>query len=418
MARRLMGLLLVCALLAAWPGGFARAEHTRDEVRAAYAAISDWSKDSPYVEFPSPAAPYAPGELTEAARRDALGMLNFTRWLAGLAPVEESLLYDFRCQHGAVLLAAVDRLTHDAPNPGDMDEDFYESAHQATMTSNIARFNWMRPSILREGVAYFLRDDGEANLGVLGHRRWALNPKMAATGFGLANSASGMSYVVMYAHDGEAADVQWDAVCWPAPGAFPATLMHTNLAWSVTLNPERYNLPMSSPVVTLTEEVSGLSFSFFPGQTEGGECFFNFDGYGAGPCLSFRPDFTGTGFSDYAQNQRWTVRVADLADSFGFSRTLEYTVEMISLQAVDVASLEISTLELTLAPGEQAQLGADVIPAYADDLSVYWLSGDESVARVDEDGVVTALRPGRCEIICHSGNGRSDACVLTVTAEN
>ena len=366
--KKLLALLLAALVALSFPG---LAEHTREEVRAAYARINDWSAESPYAEAPSPAAPYAAGALTEAARRDALNTLNFTRWLAGLEPVEESRVYDFQCQLGAVLLAAVDRLTHDAPNPGDMDADFYESAHLATMSANIARFNWMRPSILREGVSYFLRDDGETNLSVLGHRRWALNPAMSATGFGLANSASGMSYVVMYAHDTGREDARWDAVCWPSAGAFPATLMHADLAWSVMLNPEIYDLSRSSPVVTLSEAGGARSFRFVPGQTEGGACALNFDGYGAGPCLIFLPDFTGPGITDYEQNQRWTVHVDGLVDTFGMAEPLDYTVEMISLQVVDVAALEISPLELTLAPGERARLSAEVIPAYADDLTVY-----------------------------------------------
>ena len=44
-----------------------------------------------------------------------------------------------------VLLAALDYVDHYAPNPGDMDANFYDSAHLATMSSNIAKFNWMRP---------------------------------------------------------------------------------------------------------------------------------------------------------------------------------------------------------------------------------------------------------------------------------
>ena len=403
--------LLLAALLLAL--ALPAQAHTRDEVRAAYAALGDSPDASPYLSEPAVAAPYAEGELTDAAREDALGLLNFARWLAGLDAARLLPLYNFRCQHGAVLLAALDYVDHDAPRPADMDADFYDSAHTATAASNIAKLNWMRPGILREGVAYFLRDDGEENLPTLGHRRWALTPEMACTGFGLANAASGNTYVVMYAHD-LGAEADWENVLWPAAGAFPAELMHDHLAWSIMLNPTKYDLAASRPRVTLSER-GGLSFAFDPALGAGdGFCAMNLEGYGTGPCLIFRPDFTGADFTDYEQNQVWTVRVDGLVDSGGADAPLEYEVDMISLTAQDVVNVEISQLEASLAPGEAIDLTADVIPAYADDLSLAWRSTDAAVAAVDAHGHVTAVGPGTCEIIVESAGNYTDACALTV----
>ena len=81
-------------------------------------------------------------------------------------------------------------------------------------------------------------------------------------------------------------DAEWDRVCWPAPGAFPATLMHADLAWSIVLNPAKYDLAASNPAVMLTENLLSLAFRFYP-KTGGGDglCAVNVEGYGAGPCL-------------------------------------------------------------------------------------------------------------------------------------
>ena len=296
-----------------------------------------------------------------------------------------------------------------------MDGDFYDSAHIATSSGCIARFNWMRPTILREGVEYFLRDDGEENLGTLGHRRWALNPMMAATGFGLANAKSGMSYVLMYAHDLGHPEADWDSVCWPAAGDFPAELIHDHLAWSVVLNPSRYDLGKRDPVVTLTESDSGLRFQFHPANGVGdGFCALNLEGYGAGPCIVFRPDFSGTGFTDYLQNQRWHVRIEGLVDSEGDPADMDYDVNMISLFPQDAVNVELSPLEASLGPGESLVLQADVIPSYADDLSVSWRTSDESVAAVDGHGTVTAISPGECEISVTCAGGYEDRCRVSV----
>ena len=106
--------------------------HTRDEIRTAYASIEAAGVQSPYAALPSVCAPYDAGALTDDARREALDFLNFARWLAGVAPVTDSGIYDYQCQHGATLLAALDYVDHDAPRPADMDADFYDSAHTAT----------------------------------------------------------------------------------------------------------------------------------------------------------------------------------------------------------------------------------------------------------------------------------------------
>ena len=390
-------------------------EMTREEVRAAWRDATAL-ENMPYAIKPQVSAPYQPGRLTEATLEGALRSLNFMRTLAGLDPVRGSEIYNYQCQHAAVLLAALDFVDHNAPRPADMDKNFYDSAHIGTSSGNIARFNWMRDSILREGVEYFARDDGDQNLPMLGHRRWLLNPEMSATGFGLANAASGMSYVVMYAHDLGNRSAQWDHVAWPAAGLFPAELMHDHLAWSVSLNPAVYDLENSRPEVTLTEPALGLAFHFRPAESTGdGFCRVNLEPYGAGGCIIFRPDFADTGFTDYQQNQRWAVDIRGLKGADGAEKTLTYEVEMISLYPQDPANIEITPLEASLKPGEGMAMSASVIPAYADDLSVTWTTSDPGVATVDEYGNVTALTPGACDITCTDALGHADTCRLTVT---
>ena len=169
------------------------------------------------------------------------------------------------------------------------------------------------------------------------------------------------------------------------------------------------------PAVTLTEAVSGLSFRFNPARGTGdGFCALNSEGYGAGPCLVFRPDFSGTGFTDYLQNQRWHVRIDGLRDVGGAPRPMDYDVTMISLAVQDAVNVELSPLEATLAPGDVLQLQADVIPAYADDLTVLWRSGNASVATVDDTGRVTAIAPGECEITVTCAGGYEDRCRVIV----
>ena len=71
---------------------------------------------------PSTAAPYALGQVSDAALNAALGRFNALRRLAGLEGVTLDTELSHRCQYGAVLLAATGNLTHRPDQPQDMDD--------------------------------------------------------------------------------------------------------------------------------------------------------------------------------------------------------------------------------------------------------------------------------------------------------
>lgn len=410
MARR-----LICACLALMLTLGCASAMDRDELRAAWGAMTGArTEESPYAERPDVEA-FSLGALTDVAQRDALALTNFLRGLAGLEPVGLDPLYTLRAQAGALVLAANDEINHEPAQPEGMPDDLYETGYAGTSMGNIAKFNWMRPTILLDGVTYFARDDGAGNLDRLGHRRWLLNPLMSATGFGLANAASGNSYVAMYAVDMENADAAWDHVAWPAAGAFPVELMRAELPWSISLNPELYDTAASRPVVTLTEERSGARFRF--DLTEGagdGYCRLSTERCGAGDCMIFLPRLEVAGIEEYVQNQVWTVEVTGLRGADGEEKGIRYSCEMASVVPQDVANVELDVVEARMTAGETLRLTARVVPEYADDLEVAWRSSDPEVATVDGSGLVTAVASGECEIVAASGNGRSDSCKLTV----
>lgn len=174
--------------------------HTREDVRAAYSSLTIRREISPYLVAPVTSGEYAPGTLSDEVLSDAEAYLEFIRYLAYIEnDISLDAIYTLRAQHAAVLLAANDKLSHDPDRAPGMNDGFYQTAHTGAMSSNIAAINWMDNDVLIASLDYFVRDDGEANLSVLGHRRWLLNPYLGKTGFGLANSETGMSYTAMYA---------------------------------------------------------------------------------------------------------------------------------------------------------------------------------------------------------------------------
>lgn len=81
-------------------------------------------------------------------------------------------------------------------------------------------------------------------------------------------------------------------------------------------------------------------------------------------------------------------------------------------------NLELSEKAAALAAGEEIQLEAAITPWNTVDKAVVWSSSDESVAVVDQNGVVKAIADGTCQITATSAADSSlcASCVITVGA--
>ena len=81
-----------------------------------------------------------------------------------------------------------------------------------------------------------------------------------------------------------------------------------------------------------------------------------------------------------------------------------------------VSGIVLSETEMTLNEGESVALIASVTPELADNKAVTWTSSNESVATVDEDGVITAHIQGNAIITAKSTDGSniSASCAVTV----
>lgn len=72
---------------------------------------------------------------------------------------------------------------------------------------------------------------------------------------------------------------------------------------------------------------------------------------------------------------------------------------------IPVKKIEISSSDLSLEVGKTAALTANVLPENATIKDVIWLSADETVAVVSQDGTVTAVNAGQTKIVALSSDG-------------
>ena len=85
-----------------------------------------------------------------------------------------------------------------------------------------------------------------------------------------------------------------------------------------------------------------------------------------------------------------------------------------------VTRVSLSQTSATLGSGETLTLAATVSPDNAYDKSLEWTSSDESVATVDQNGVVTAIKSGTAKITAKAldGSEKSATCSITVTGNS
>jgi uncharacterized protein YkwD len=215
-----------------------------------------------FVEAPSVTNPYRAGSLTPEFLTNGLNTFKFVRYLAG---VSENIIYTDELnslgQHGAVILAKLGQLTHTPSKPSDMDQAFYKRAYESTTTANI-HMSSATSSTLQEAVRGFCDDSDEGNIDRLGHRRWMLNPKLGKTGFGFATSVAGSFIPIQVFDQSNTEKIEMDYVLWPNKGYFPSSFFTTTQAWSISLNPDSYNLSRCKPTVKLTCLSNGKEWIF------------------------------------------------------------------------------------------------------------------------------------------------------------
>ncbi len=87
----------------------------------------------------------------------------------------------------------------------------------------------------------------------------------------------------------------------------------------------------------------------------------------------------------------------------------------ISLLTADSYGLTLSRTSLNMIPGDVKTLTATVFPVNSTERGVDWASSEPRTATVDENGTVTALRPGNVLIIATSAAGATATCSIRVS---
>ena len=195
------------------------------------------------------------GKLSGESVENALNTLNFIRYIAGIsADVETSDYYENMAMAGAALMTKTG-MEHKPKKPAGVSQEFYQLAYEGTSSSNLGQGYRNLSTAITDGWI----DDGDtSNIDRIGHRRWCLDPRMQATGFGHAGS-----YTAMYSFDGTDngyEDVP-EMVLWPA---LNMPVEYFTGPWSISFDSSQYPLRSSDQSrikITMTSEKTGKQYT-------------------------------------------------------------------------------------------------------------------------------------------------------------
>ncbi len=372
-----------------------------------------WSLDvaNGYSVTPSVSAPYAAGHLKDNSLENAMNLLNFIRYVAGV-PTDVTLSEDYteKAQAGALLNRVGGKLDHKPGQPDGFPDDLYQTGYAGCSNGNIAAGYGNIAKTLLNGWMY---DGDAANVNTMGHRRWILNPSMSQTGFGAVGS-----YSVMYVRDSKGSGIT-DYVAWPAQN-MPIELMNgSGTPWTLSLGSDYKKASFQSVTVTLKDITNNKSWSF-SGSNATGVFKVNVEYYGMPNCIIFRPSNVRYNKDSQFQVTVSGIKLEDGTEN-GKDTTLSYNVDFFSLkeEPAEVASVALDRDTLHLLKGvegkQEETLLAAVQPGNARDKELTWASKDESVATVDGNGKVTAVGVGTTEISATAKNGVQDVCTVKVS---
>ena len=329
--RLLLGLSVL--LLASWGCSFGPAEFPREQaIRDAWQTLQPVPAGPTYSTAPTLTAPYDPGVLDAGFLTDAVNMVSFVRFLAG---VPRDVVLDPTltawAQAGAMLMAVSDSTERSPPDPPGMDPTLLNLARTNILYAILGSGLTSLADAVSQGPDGWMRGGTDLSTNQAATRRWILNPALYQLGFGFAESAASTPYASLEARDTSRSSIPaWDYVAWPSGDSFPVEFFAAGDPWTITLNPDEYSIPtVDRIVVTLDRFFVGPTWTLtWEDVNPAGEYLaVSTEPYGVANCIIFRPGPS----VKYSAGDWFNVKVEGLRPMGDAPAELSFNVRFFSL---------------------------------------------------------------------------------------
>ena len=369
---------------------------TREEIIAKAKELDiDLSHVDGYAqEYSLDPADYQLGKLDDSTYTQALNVLNFYRYVAGLpCDVEIDDGYNELAQAGMLVNAANNTLSHYPNQPEGMSDELYELGREGAGKCNIA---WRHESLPLSFQNGWMDDSNKSNIDRAGHRRWILNPMMKYTGFGEVGDFTAM-YSLDRSREGRFAG---DYIAWPAANTpldlFVGSLITVSLGAS-------YDDPVADKIsVEIRSETQGRSWTV-NSKSEDAAFYVNTGSFGIDRCIICK-------VADFTSDDTLHIRISGITKN-GTEAPIEYTANLFSLSSVELDRTTVMT---------RPSWGADFNYTASSLLSkdtpkVSWRSEDPDVSGIwlyKDRPVYYGVGEGRTTITVYTGGAYVDVDVI------
>jgi len=251
--------------------------------------------------------------------KDSLRRLMCYRFLCGVPyeGMELNQQMNLEAECAAKVCEGLGHLTHNPEsNPG-LPEEVFELGKKGAARSNLHSGG----NLLR-AIDGWMDDSDQSNIDRIGHRRWFLNPPMQIIGLGDSGK-----YAAAWVFDKSRPVKDWLAVAYPPRGYIPTEYFGPRYAWSISFNQRHWVVPQTA---------DALRISIYPVETDPAKELaaeapepLKLDyvtvaksGFGAGPCLIFRPEKL-----EVKPGRRYRVAIEGITTRRGQPATISYLVE-------------------------------------------------------------------------------------------
>ncbi len=368
---------------------------TKDEIIAKARELDiDLSYTDGYAQdYSLDPADYRIGRLDDGTYTQALNVLNFYRYVAGLpCDVEIDEDYNKLAQTGMLVNAANGTLSHYPDQPEGMSDEMYQLGKRGTSTCNIA---WNMGSLPLSFQNGWMDDSNASNIDRAGHRRWILNPMMKYTGFGEVGDFTAM-YSLDRSREGRFAG---DYIAWPAPNT-PLDLFVGSLI-TVSLG-AAYDDPVANNItVEIRSETQGKSWTVNSGSKDAA-FYVDTGSYGIDRCIICK-------VADFTADDTLHIRITGITKN-GVEAPIEYTANLFSLSTIETDRKTIMTK-----PSWGADFNVSASSLLSKAPKVRWRSADPATCGIwfyKDRPVYYGLDEGRTTITVYSGGAYTDVDVI------
>ena len=205
------------------------------------------------------------------------------------------------------------------------------------------------------------------------------------------------------------AEVIYDGII-PKDGSYPVTITHKAGKQEKSQTIQILKAVPKQVVLTAVPEVNGEPYKMLHGDT------FKFEAKVLPEQASQQVSLQGGGYLSVPDNtyKATTVGVQYFtAYASGHTEArCDFSIEVLPVKLVDMV---LSNTVVNLQVGALAAIGVTFVPENASYKNLSWSSSDESVARVDVNGVITAVSSGTAVVTAtQENNGISRTCNVTV----